>query len=401
MKKELLALSLIAFTSLYSEAEAKKPQLDENGYCSTCYSYPCCCEPCCEPEPRKCIDCECYIPPFYDLQCDWGVSLDLEFLYWYAGETNLSYALELKNTQIAPGVDDYAFSPHRFKHISTKWDPGFRVGLGWNSDCDGWDTQLNWTYMKNCQSSSSSVPLSPQGILSQDASILINPWINFSFAGFELNFPLHQVKAEWNFHYNQIDLEWGRKSWVSRCFALRPYAAVRGAWWKTRFETDSIHESSDQTRRVFNDRFTNRVWGVGLLGGLQPTWYFCTNFALYANFDGALLWGDFEAKKREKYTSDNRELPLDFQNSSSSCFSQMTAMLDTAIGLRWEETWCCDRYRTAFDLGWEHHILFDQNHRMQTTDFFSSSTQLSFLHYNETTGNLGMGGFVLRLRFDF
>ena len=87
----------------------------------------------------------------------------------------------------------------------------------------------------------------------------------------------------------------------------------------------------------------------------------------------------------------------------------MTGLLDLAIGLRWERTWCCDRYRTALDLGWEHHIFFDQNHRWKTDGLRSgtngSSTALTnwqaYTGYDEASGNLGLGGFVFRLNLDF
>jgi len=42
----------------------------------------------------------------------------------------------------------------------------------------------------------------------------------------------------------------------------------------------------------------------------------------------------------------------------------MLATPELGIGLRWEETWCCDRYRTSLDLVWEHHLIFDYNHRV-------------------------------------
>lgn len=80
----------------------------------------------------------------------------------------------------------------------------------------------------------------------------------------------------------------------------------------------------------------------------------------------------------------------------------MTPMLDAAIGLRWEETWCCDRFRTALDLGWEHHVLFNQNHRMKTNGGEVVLAEASrFASYTEEMGDIALGGFVLRLAFDF
>jgi len=84
----------------------------------------------------------------------------------------------------------------------------------------------------------------------------------------------------------------------------------------------------------------------------------------------------------------------------------MQPVLDTAIGLRWEETWCCDRYRTALDLGWEHHIWFDYSQRYTSSGNTSEAVAAGVVVFGETSfstssRNVAMGGLVVRLRFDF
>jgi len=46
---------------------------------------------------------------------------------------------------------------------------------------------------------------------------------------------------------------------------------------------------------------------------------------------------------------------LDESNTSKDSFFTMSTLIDLGIGLRWEENWCCDQYRTSLDLRWEHH----------------------------------------------
>ncbi|NGX59139.1 MAG: hypothetical protein KR126chlam3_00286 [Chlamydiae bacterium] len=133
----------------------------------------------------------------------------------------------------------------------------------------------------------------------------------------------------------------------------------------------------------------------------------------------ALLWGEYENKKREKYqvnissqeTQESIPTPIPTKQSKSEFF-QMNAILDLAIGLRWEENWCCDQYRSTVDIGWKHHIWFDHNHRIKTSDFldekfvnigkgFPTKLAKGFRTYDEVTSNLSYGGLVVRLRFDF
>jgi len=447
MNKHLIALSLIGALDLSAKASAE----EYTEQASSCNS--CCCKPCCcEPKPKKCIDCECYTPQFYDLQCDCGFFLDGEFLYWYARETNLSYALKIqaKESTTIPASDGspppttLVFASQSYEHLSTKWDPGFRVGLGFNSDCDGWDYYLHWTYFHNKKSNSTSV--SPEYILGSNPfladkgdSLLINPWINASFHGIgEGIFSFDTINAKWRLSFNSVDLELGRKYWLSKCFNLRPYVGLRGAWTRTTFRTKSLRNISFEREEIgglgqdalfdevidanFKDRFKTRNWGAGILGGIQPTWYFCSNFALFSNLDVALLWGEFENKKREKYQNISTTTQIkpeqgnpitridpSYSNLSKNKFFQMNALLDLAIGLRWEEYWCCEQYRSAFDIGWEHHIWFDHNHRNKSSDSFTitpgrglgAPTVDGFRAYDEVTGNLCYGGLVVRLRFDF
>jgi len=432
MKSGILALSMLATGGLVADGDysSNQPNNYAQGSCNTCCKCPSECKPCCVPKPKKCIDCECYVPAYYDLQCDWGAFLTVDFLYWYARETNLTYAAvgtaqEVANPEEVFGLTAPTTRTHigntSYKNLNTDWEPGVRVGLGWNSDCDGWDAFLNWTYMHNTRKDSTSVAefnspdystvFSNNLLPAIGQSVLLNQWVDNGFNSLLTLEPggigtlfFTSVSAKWKLSFNQIDLEFGRKYWLSRCFTLRPYGGLRGAWIKTKFQTISSRDPVNEETYgySFKDSFTNKSWGVGLLGGLQPNWHFCSNFILYSNFDMALIWGEYQAKKKENYAGTGTSEML-YSNSSSSSFYRMQAVLDLAIGFRWEENWCCDRYKTALDLGWEHHIWFDHNHRIKSDEaIVTNNSQITGNRsFDEATGDLGLGGLVIRLRFDF
>lgn len=424
MKAHLLALSLVASSGLIAEQSDSNHSNSQSTNCSESYCDPCCCS-----NPRPCIESEAFTAPFYNLECDWGFNFNAEFLYWYARETNLSYASTIPMVQYR-FVDPRTFITTGVgkKHsIKTDWDPGFRVGIGFNSTCDGWDYNLTWTWMQNKRTDSVSVPNFgieiDNGFIytiigAEGQSILINPWINNTFFN---DFAFDRVKAKYDLRFNQIDLDLGRKYWLSRCFVMRPYIGLRGAWTRVTFETTSSRTTTTTgiggnvpLSRVFVDSFKTRAWGVGIIGGFEPVWYFSDCFALYGLAGTGALWGDFEVKKSESYA---QEVPSDefgtqnisYSDSGAHEHAQMTGLLDLAIGLRWERTWCCDRYRTALDLGWEHHIFFDQNHRWKVDRYRGGGTGTTaepvnwnaYTGYDEASGNLGLGGFVLRLNLDF
>ncbi|NGX48400.1 MAG: hypothetical protein K1000chlam3_01791, partial [Chlamydiae bacterium] len=357
-------------------------------------------------------------PQYYDLQCDWGAFLTADFLYWYARENNLAYASKVQTiSNIVPVNDSGIIVPNAYEHIDTDWAPGVRVGLGWNSCCDGWDFYLHWTYFQNDKSSSISVPdfgftgsgVGNKFIPQVGEFALLNPWLNASLHGANNSQTFDRISAKWRLRFNSIDLEIGRKYWLSQCFTLRPYAGLRGAWTNTLFHTNSFRNFTDVSTTLsqkFQNKFKNKYWGVGFVGGLQPNWHFCSNFILYSNFDISLIWGKAEMKKLENQVETENAISVAaYSNSVNNDFFKMQAILDLALGLRWEETWCCDRYRTALDLGWEHHIWLNHNTRTQTIDYYTQTISTAIINgyrtFVESSTDTMFGGFVLRVRFDF
>lgn len=427
MGKVLIPLSLMAMNGAFADEIA-------GNCCPTINCCPTdCCKPCCVPQPKKCIDCECYNPQYYDLQCDWGLFASVDFLYWYASESNLEYANLIEYTPQPLRPDGFLNNSLGYitqhKYVKAKWAPGVRLAIGLNMDCDGWDLLLNWTSLDNkSHASASQAQFTANTDLNVDdvASGVNNPWASsIGTLGFtQVNAP--RVSAKWSLSFNQMDLEFGRKFWVSKCMTIRPYTGLRGAWTHTNFRvTANLVNSPSGTfanptinNGINTNKFRNRFWGVGILGGLQPefmfgSWCGCGMFSLYGNVEGALIWGKYRARNSLRFTNASATQQGVVTNLAADPverdhYSRMQGILDLAIGLRWENHWCCDRYSTAIDLGWEHHYWFEYGlyHRtlngavIQTPGNFQPNLTTPIGTNNFNT-NLGLGGLVIRFRLDF
>lgn len=354
------------------------------------------------------------MPPFYDQLCGSGRFLRLEYLYWSSGEPDLSYALTATAKPAEPESADTALflSPVKYHQIGNRWDSGLRIGIGRHSSCDGWDSNLNWTYFRTKKTECSSVPtfgnplIEPDGIFFPSAfqDVLINQWVNQSQTN--LNIPLYfqQVDAEYKMYIHQLNLEMGRKYWLSQWFALRLFAGARALSTKTKFETVSSGTYGADTFSKYQDKLTNKTKAAGLISGMQPNFYLTPNFAVFGSFEGSLLWGRFTEKKAEQYSLDQNEPDFDliYNHSFSSNEQRMLAGIDLQAGLRWEVCWCCDEFRTAIDLGWEQHILFDLNKRNKyRAQFDGINLGTGFESYDQVVSNLMLGGFIIRGQFDF
>lgn len=376
-------------------------------------------EPCC-PKKVPCITCEGFLPNYYDLECNKDLFFYGDFLYWYAREENLSPCMTVQGvggSTSGSSVTETLLASKQANQFSTKWDTGFRVGIGLNIPHDGWDIEANFTWYHNDKKQGFNVPTFGSSEFpffpSNGEIALLDPWINPSMINHVFGEQLLQfdtVKSKWKLQFYQVDWDLGRKFWVSDAMALRAYTGARGGWFTTRFDnlaTSRALFSDIFTNNSFSDQFKTSVWGAGFLAGLQPEWHFSKNFILFSNLDIALLWGKIRVRKKEDYTSfdPSGTEAINFQNSFLSRFYKMQTVLDLAVGLRWEETWY-SRVRSYLDVGWEQHIWFDVNHRIKLgPHMFISTVGLTvnngFQGYDELQGNLMMGGAVARLRIDF
>ncbi len=347
------------------------------------------------------------------------MSLSGDFLYWFGRETNLSYAQKFKMVQTDPNdPNDASAFPQEYKDLGVEWEPGLRLGLGFQGACDGWDMNLTWTYYKNTTSDSSSITSPSTGpVIEPNQESLLNPWQNNAFYGTPA---ADKISAKWKLSFNQIDLDFGRKYWLSQCFAMRPYAAVRAAWTKTDFDIDSCTGPkvfvvapvtiSDYFEEM-QDLFENRYWGVGLLAGIQPHWHLNRCFGIYGNIDASLVWGKFSSEKREIYFIKGNvdSVPTtitDVDNKAQRDLYRMLAQLDLGVGLRWEGDFCCSEHSLVLDIGWEHHILFNHGLRQkgqgQYILFPDIDTILRYTKgYDEVQSDIHMGGLIVRLKLGF
>jgi hypothetical protein len=313
----------------------------------------------------------------------------VEFLYWYAKENAAPYAR--KYELISDGSE--ASTPatvgvtRSLATLDDSWDPGVRVGIGWNTGCDGWDLSLFWTYYKNTSSGSFSAPefnsTSPVSVGDFGIEVFAP-----TFDGITNN-AFSKLGSNWINRFNEIDFVLGNKVWWSHSFAIRPYAGLRGAWTRTRIEINGKDgpKGDIKTLTQVSNRSEDRIWGVGIVSGIDPTFYLTNCFSIYANLGFSVQWGKFEEKNTGSVYTENSKVSginTDYSNNYSFDYCLMSSILDTGLGLRWESTWSDSQYRSNFDIGWEHHVWMPHSRSV-----------------GNSNADLGYGGLVVRARLDF
>ena len=333
------------------------------------------------------------------------IALDAEFLWWKATCTNLSYATkyEVIDQQNSAAPTTSTVLPKKMHALDWDWDKGVRAGLGLVIGHDGWDIYAEWTYTSiNTREHKSLSPIPDATITSASnpfgTEVYAHPWSAFGTATIYT-----ELQARWNILFHQFDLELGRKFWISKALSLRPFGGVRGQISRMYLKNHGILRTTAPTSATAyleeTDRRTQKVWGVGLVGGLDTAWHMTRNWSIFIDWAIGLLYGPFDQRTRfQQFSVDPTGQVTGDINQAFNHDDIFTvfAQYDLAIGFRWELPIYDEAFRVRFDAGWEMHLWPNYNQLdLQTSGVIGAAT---FIPAN---GDVTFSGLVLRGRFEF
>ena len=294
---------------------------------------------------------------------DRSIDVFADALYWYTSETVDWADVVTSNQNVVRDT---------FKTISFDWDPGFRVGLGYNMHHDQWDTQLTYTWFQTRATAHAHGPIT-SGFLAARLSLLE---------------PFGKGKVSFNIHYNMFDWDLGRSFLVSKSLSLRPFIGAKAGWIN-----QTVHAKWSTPNFVVpgflysgSEKVKNDFRGGGPKGGINTKWILGNVgrhiFSLTGSFAGAFMWGHWTL--RDEFTDifhTQTSIPMKDRNFGA-------LMLQALMGLGWDFNF--DKDRSHFALKASYEIQDWLNHfQVFTNDSGTDSLDLV------------LQGLTLDLRFDF
>lgn len=193
-----------------------------------------------------------------------------------------------------------AFQEMQLLPAPFKWKPGFRIGVGYNSNHDLWDVLFSYTWYRT-----NAVLLTNQTSSFVFSSFLGNFFID-NTNGAKLSGPIYKdASIQWDVLFNTFDLEVGRVFYTDAFLTLRPFIGLKGGvinqkistTWQVPFDQVSplIPPVPVTTFSSAVENLKNNFGGIGPSGGLNASWHLYTtpdttcNF--FGNFSGALILG--------------------------------------------------------------------------------------------------------------
>lgn len=303
--------------------------------------------------------------------------LQADLLVWNVKEDGMQYAF----TNFGTAATD-APSRGKYQSVDFPWFVGFRAGLGVVFNPDGWDANAMYTFFRNAGNNSvDSANLYPLWNIAnnynspQQSSTLAN---SITSAG-----------ASWRIAINAIDLELGRRYYISEKLRLRPFIGLKGVWNKQNYQVTYVRPNGGIQNR---DDMTNDVkyWGLGGRSGLDTSWtFYGQGLSVFGDFALTALWNHFSN------TRVDTTIALPSANNTQSTIINTSAkywallpVIEMDIGLRYEREFGEAKYRAMAQIGWETQYWYEYN-------------QLTRLMGEQSYADLIIGGAVIRGRFDF
>jgi hypothetical protein len=394
MKRKIFASAMLTScllaSGLFAAMDQSSSQNRSMDACRQCPPDPCPpppCEPCCEPNP-----CCPTTPAYgYDVPCNFGILweagprvcegtdlfLTVDFIWWTAREDGLGYAAD----GINPSRSENVSSSGDIHYPGWEWDPGFKVGLGFNLPHDGWDiyAQYTWLHFQGDRDSVTS---------SLDSSDIIVPLWSI----LDAETPLTKATGRWDLHFNVIDVDIGRNFFVSQYLTLRPFVGFKGTWqhqdYKVRYIQDTAQSSVTASMRQDHD-----MWGIGLRTGVNFAWMFTRCFSLFSDWAISALMSEFDIDRKDKFGSN---LSPEVTNVDvNSDFYTIKGVLEMDIGLRFEMWFGCnDAYHFMLQAAWEEQLWWNQNNMIHV-----GTQNVGF--GSKESGDLMLHGLTIKARFDF
>ena len=304
------------------------------------------------------------------------ISLTASFIYWTARLDGWTYAKSglgnlTTHTNPCKGC---------VKQLDWDFDPGFKVGMGWNLCHGEWDMLLQYTWFYTTAGSRShSNDLNP-------GFIIFPSMLN----GTTLTNPLKKAKAHWSLHYQTGDLELGHNFYVNSCLKLRPFIGIKGTWqeqdYAVHFTSVEFPLNTIESTFNFHSKHDHDIWGIGMRAGINSAYQFNNYFSVYGNFSLTGIWLDYDVNRKDTFCESCTE-EIKTVNVCNDAHL-VKPVIEFEIGLRLEGNTYCDWMHILVQAGWESQIWINQ------TLLINATNHLDRL-------DLNLHGVTAKLRLDF
>ncbi len=256
------------------------------------------------------------------------------YTFWvpYQEGMNLAYS----------GTNATADLPGNIISPSINGCSGFKVAIGANTMHDGWMVGLNYAWFNISPAMATNKFLDGRTYIS-----------TFDDSGDTIN----SISSKWSNQFNRLDGQLDRTFYAGHYLTFRPWLGLLGAWDNQHLDAN---ENENESQSIVVDeqvRWQQSWWGVGPYAGVEASYFFTSEWALYISSGGSMLLANHCLTQAEYEMEGNAVGTYEF-NQKNNLYN-VEPMIETSLGLRWESFWT--EWALCIDLSWELQTYFSHN----------------------------------------
>ena len=300
-----------------------------------------------------------------------GGAMELDFLYWRSENQGFNSAWYMTNKVEAlagPAATTNYSTSASVVRPDTTWNPGFRLGMGWNTTWDRWDLFFNWTWYKN-HATADVQEATPVADATGRGFYPVNPGM---LSVYSLTGPYGNVHSSWKLWHNSIDLEIGRAYYLTGQLSMRNHWGVRAAVLKQKFSSSfsnphatvvpvggafAVQGVSPMNAETL--RQGNKFWGIGPRAGVQTKYHVGKGFSVVGKGAVALLFGQEKWKSKDLVLK-NGETVAVYGAKTGGMYQTLAPNLQMFLGMEWATCFSCDEIYFGMQAGWESNYWWNQ-----------------------------------------
>ncbi len=259
-----------------------------------------------------------------------------------------------------------------------QYKPGFKVGIGFNTDYDDWVVALEYTWMhqtthSHTSTASVAAPLST---------------LNWTIPN-SLAFPLTEssVSSRWKMHFDRLDFTVARPFYQGKRLTVTPFTGLRGQWIRQSLTIDGDADLLGILSFDDDVRVRSHSWAVGPVVGANTHYLLGAGFRFEGVAAGSIVYTKYTKVRQSETFGDS---------SFGSRVGHLGFLRPTAelgLGFGWGSYLGCQDYYIDLSARYDFHVLWDQNVMVEFVNAMNGVPG--------TNGNLYMHGLTLTLLFAF
>jgi len=289
------------------------------------------------------------------------------------------------------GGNDFAYSDHspaglpingHMRTIVPDFEWGFRIGLGYFFQRDGWDLYLNGTWFESDKTH----------YVQAGPNTVFYPNVPYPRPG-ALVTTVTTSSGKLEFNFRNLDLELGRGFYVSKYFSLRHHYGLRAAWISQK-KTETF-AGGDLTNQKIHIHHENKYKGLGPRTGIDTQFHIGKGFTIEGKLALALLAGRF----RVEYDADISEDPSTEVDIEANIY-RFAPTIQFFLGFGYDINICRDEHHLAFRLGYENQYWWRQNQMLEFNNVTANAVN-GINNFKRQSEDFGIHGVTFSVKFDF